>query len=269
MKLSEVYAILDKVAPKALSDEFCAQMNGYDNSGVLVDCGEEIKGILFSLDLTSAAIAEAKKVGANLIVTHHPAIYGKIGNILSGDESSVGDKLVKCLRCGISVVSMHLNLDSAVGGIDESLMQGICLAAGGAKGEKVEKLFALSEGGYGRVYDVQETTLGTLAKNISKEFTTERVVTYGAEDRKIGRVASFCGAGGDERGVAFAKACNADVIVSSDFKHHVITMAQESGLAIITLTHYASEHYGFVKYYNKIRQQVDLPCVYHTDEYLL
>ena len=105
-------------------------------------------------------------------------------------------------------------------------------------------------------------------ENMKKEFSSNRILFYGAGERKIRRAASFCGAGGDEEGVAFAQKTGADVIISSDFKHHVITMAQESGLAVIALTHYASENYGFEKYYKKIRERVKIPCVYHTEDKL-
>ena len=82
-------------------------------------------------------------------------------------------------------------------------------------------------------------------------------------------MASFCGSGADEEAVAFAVKNGADVIVSSDFKHHVLTLANEKGIAVIALTHYASENYGFEKYYKKIRQSTNLACEYHTDNELL
>lgn len=72
MKLNEIYALLDALAPKALGDEFCKTYGAYDNSGVLVDAGGEIDKALFSLDLSLAAVEEAKRAGAGLIVTHHP-----------------------------------------------------------------------------------------------------------------------------------------------------------------------------------------------------
>ena len=113
MKLSEIYEIADKIAPKHLSDEYCKAFGAYDNSGLLVEAGEEIEGILFSLDLTNAAIDEAIEKGCNLIITHHPMIYGKIDHVCVSDEKLLGAKLVKCLKKGISVLSMHLNLDVA------------------------------------------------------------------------------------------------------------------------------------------------------------
>lgn len=270
MKLCEFYSVANELAPKALSDEYCEKYGAYDNSGILIDTGEEITGVLFSLDLSFAAIEKAIENKANLIVTHHPAIYGKIDGIRAGDFQPLGEKLVVALRKGISVISMHLNLDGAKGGIDESLAQGICLSvgAGTSSPQNAQVMHPLSMGGYGRAYDVEKTPIERLIENIKKTFQTERVCVYGTK-KEIGRVASFCGGGADEEAVAFAVNQGADAIISSDFKHHVITLALEKNLTVIALTHYASENYGFEKYYQKIRQSIALPCAYHTDEILL
>ena len=166
MKLCEFYNVANELAPKALSDEYCEKYGAYDNSGVLVDAGEEITGVLFSLDLTFAAIEEAIEKKANLIVTHHPAIYGKIDGVRKSDFQPLGEKLVLALKKGISVISMHLNLDTAKGGIDESLAQGICLSAGAGtrSPQNVQVMHPLSIGGYGRAYDVEKTPLEELVK---------------------------------------------------------------------------------------------------------
>ena len=84
MKLSEIYAIANTLAPKYLSDEVCQKYGAYDNSGILIDCGKEIDKILFALDLSITAIEKAIELGAQLIVTHHPAIYAKINSIRVG-----------------------------------------------------------------------------------------------------------------------------------------------------------------------------------------
>lgn len=271
MKLHDFYALLNTVAPKALSDEYCIKYGAYDNSGVLVDTGEEVERVLFSLDLSLHAIQKAKACKANLIVTHHPAIYTKIDGVRASDFQPLGEKLVECIKSGISVISMHLNLDGAVDGIDESLQEGILRSSGADTPTTVQTtlMHPLSCGGYGRVYPTKTTTLETLAENIKTTFQTQRVVTYGAPDKQIKKVASFCGSGADEEAVAFAVKNGADVIVSSDFKHHVLTLANEKGIAVIALTHYASENYGFEKYYKKIRQSINLACEYHTDNELL
>lgn len=268
MKLRQIYEIADFIAPKSLSDEACRTYSFYDNSGILIDAGEDIKGVLFSLDLSFAAIEKAKKLGANLIITHHPAIYGKIGDIRFDDEFLTGAKIADCLKNSISVISMHLNLDFAKSGTDESLMQGVIQAANGKKAE-AEYECVLSEGEYGRVYSLPEISLEKLVENMKEVFSSDRILFYGEKDKKICRAASFCGAGADVKEVIFAKRRGADVLISSNLKHHVITCAQESGLAIIQLTHYASENFGFKKYYEIIRRQLQIPCEYHTDENLL
>lgn len=268
MKLSEIYKIAEEIAPKKLSDEACQRLSLYDNSGILIDAGEDIEGAVFSLDLSFAAIEKAKRMGANLIVTHHPAIYGKMGEIRFDDEYLTGAKITECLKNSISVIGMHLNLDFADGGTDECLMDGVVQAAKGEKGTpRIANV--LSEGGYGRVYDLPEISLRELSENMRTVFSTNRILTYGEGEKKIRRAASFCGAGADAKEVLFALHSGADALISSDFKHHVITLATESGLAVIALTHYASENFGFKKYYQKICQRIDIPCVYHTDENLL
>ncbi len=266
MKLSEIYEIADRLAPKSISDETCAKYGWYDNSGILVDVGEEITGVVCSLDLSKGAIEKALSLGANLILTHHPAIYGKISAIDCGD-GGLGEKLITCIRNGVSVLSMHLNLDAAKGGIDEELMNGVARSANCAP-----KLYAtqlnMQEGCYGRAYEIEKMELAALADEMKGTFSTKRVEWYG-ENKEATRIASFCGSGADEKSVAFSVAQGAEVMISSDFKHHVLALALERGLSVITLTHYAAENYGFKKYYEKISRQVKIPCVYHEDTLLL
>ena len=268
MKLCEVYKIIDGVAPKSLSDFYCANFGAYDNSGVLVDVGEDIRGVVFSLDFSWGAIEQAKKAGANLIVTHHPAIYGKIGDLRVGDFQPLDEKLIEAIKNGISIVSMHLNLDVAPGGIDECLQCAVC-GCNNEVAAHTSIMHAVENAGYGRAYDVEETTLDALADRLKTALETQRVIVYGKEDATVKRAASFCGAGSDEAAVQFAVAQGADVIVSADFKHHVIALALEKGLNVIALTHYASEQFGFYQFYKKISEGCGLPCVYHKDEALL
>ncbi len=264
MKLSEIYEIADGLAPKALSDEMCAKYGWYDNSGILVDTGEEITGIVFALDLTEAVVDEAIERKANLIFTHHPVIYGKISDINCTDV--LGKRLIRCIRAGISVLSMHLNLDACASGIDERLMEGIALASKTEEVKPIATQIQLTGGAYGRVYDVKPTSLKDLAEGIKVVFDTQRVEVYG--EKEVKRAASFCGSGADEKSLAFAKSQGAEVVISSDFKHHILLAAMEMEMGVITLTHYASENYGFKKYYEKISRLIDLPCYYYEERAL-
>lgn len=253
MLLKKIYERVDRIAPFALSKEECERFGHYDNSGILLDCGREIGKILFSLDLSAAAVKEAKRQGADLVITHHPAIFAPLRS-LSEEE---GRNVLACAMAGISVLSAHLNLDCAEGGIDESLMRGL----GGENALAVME--TLSSGGYGRVFLREKTALFDFVSQIKRTFGTDRVIFYG--DREAERVASFCGAGFDEKALRFAHENGADTLVSSDAKHHLIAEALERGLNVVLLTHYAAESYGFFRFYENMRADVGIPCVYFDD----
>lgn len=261
MTLREVYERIDALYPKKMSDDYIKAYGGHDNSGILLDPGKEIAGALFSLDLSLAAIAAAKAAGKNLIVTHHPAIFFPVADIRYDDP--LGARIVACLESGIGVISMHLNLDCACGGIDESLARAL-----GGEGE-LEPQEKIEGGGYGRIFSVKEQALSAFAEGAKRELGTSRAFVYGDGERKINRAASFCGAGVDGGAIARAKAQGAQVIVSADIKHNYICDALESGLCVVQLTHYASENYGFKKIYQVLREKLCIPCEYHQDEILL
>lgn len=275
MRFNDFFNVANGFAPIALSDEYCANFHAYDNSGVLIRAGERADKAVFSLDFSFGAVQRAIEERANVIVTHHPAIYGSISAIDTQAFSPLGEKLSRCLQNGISVISMHLNLDCAADGIDESLANGLKACA--KRASKASSFSSgtcvirdrLQSGGYGRVYDVACVEIENLHEEMKKEFSSKRIEVYKNTDRQVTRLASFCGSGADESAIEFAVKNGAQAIVSSDFKHHILSLAAETGVSVIALTHYASENYGFKKYYEKISRQTGIPCVYHTDENLL
>ena len=261
MKLREIYGKIDAAYPKSMSDGYVAAYGGHDNSGILIDAGKDISGAVFSLDFSQGAIDAAIKAGANLIVTHHPAIFFPIANLRADD--ALGARLLRAIEAGIGVVSMHLNLDCAEGGIDESLAEAV-----GAQDE-IHVCERFESGGYGRIYGIKRQTFSQFSASLMNELKTHRAFLYGAETEEICKVASFCGAGVDAGAISAAKRCGADAIVSADIKHNFICDALESGLKVVQLTHYASENYGFKKIYQQLEGVLGIPCAYHEDEYML
>ncbi|BDU49738.1 Nif3-like dinuclear metal center hexameric protein [Haliovirga abyssi] len=114
MKLSKIISKLESRFPLKLQED-------WDNSGLLVgDLNSEINRIQISLDVTDEVIENAIKIGANLIITHHPLIFKPIKRVTSGDN--IGKKILKLIKNGISLYSMHTNLDSAKMGLNEYIM---------------------------------------------------------------------------------------------------------------------------------------------------
>lgn len=260
MKLREIYERIDARYPKRLSDEYISAYGGRDNSGILVDAGKEITGAVFSLDFSLGAIAAAEKGGKNLIVTHHPAIFFPISELRW--EDPLGKRLLCAIEKGIGVISMHLNMDCAQGGIDEYLARAL-----GGSGELAPRE-KLAQGGYGRIFDVEPIGYSEFTKRLKRELRTERAFVYGNENT-ITKVASFCGAGVDGGAIAAAKEQGAQVIVSADIKHNYLCDAQESGLNVVQLTHYASENYGFKKIYQELKDTLGVASEYYEDGHML
>lgn len=64
----EIESALFQLAPKELAME-------WDNVGLLVgECGKEVHRVLVALDVTAGTAEEAERIGAELIVAHHPVM---------------------------------------------------------------------------------------------------------------------------------------------------------------------------------------------------
>lgn len=244
MEACEIIAAMESLAPLKLSAEFVKTYGGYDNSGIIIPMPKNVTGVVFSLDLTKKAVERAKKIGANLIITHHPAIYNPLKKL---EEDSA---LFASAKNGLGVVSYHLNLDCAKRGTD------YCLAvAAGAKTRRILMPLSSPETGYGSFYTIPETSVFCLAEKLKKELNAEKVSVYGG-DKKVSRIASFCGAGFDEEGLELIG--DAEVCISSDIPHHILLAASERGVSVINLTHYASEFYGFKKFAEELIKNLKL-----------
>ena len=251
MKINEIFNILNEYAPVELSDKFCLAINGFDNSGIIAHVNDDIKGVLFSLDLTKNAVEKAIENGCNLIVTHHPAIYKPISCLTENDA------LLKALNNKIGVISFHLNLDVAKFGIDYQLAKGL-------GGDNQEILIPLGDSvGYGRKFTVN-STLEEIAQMYKKEFSSNKVMVYGNLQEKVTKVATFCGAGLDESEIELSKDC--DLLISADIKHHVILKALSMGKKLIEVTHYSSEFYGFNKIYEWVKSKLSTNCLINKEE---
>ena len=67
--VKDFYEYLNGIAPFETQED-------WDNSGMLVgDMNAEVKKAAVVLDITTEAVAQAKAMGADLIVSHHPVIF--------------------------------------------------------------------------------------------------------------------------------------------------------------------------------------------------
>ena len=110
MKVKEIVSALERFAPLPLQD-------GWDNAGLQVGLTEaEVTGALLCLDVTEAVVDEAVALGFNLIVSHHPLIFGGLKSITG--RTYVERCVMKAIRHGITICSHHTNMDNATGGVN-------------------------------------------------------------------------------------------------------------------------------------------------------
>ncbi|HNF42969.1 MAG TPA: Nif3-like dinuclear metal center hexameric protein, partial [Ferruginibacter sp.] len=75
MKIQDMITVLESIAPPSLQE-------GYDNAGLLTgQPGWDCSGVLVTLDATEAVIQEAIEKKCNLVVAHHPIIFGGLKKI--------------------------------------------------------------------------------------------------------------------------------------------------------------------------------------------
>lgn len=111
--VKDVWNLLDRKAP------FRTQMD-FDNAGFLVGRGDQqVTRVLVALDITPEVIREAAEKGCQLILAHHPVIWGKVGQIT--DETATGRKVLALIEQGIAAICAHTNLDAAEGGVNTAL----------------------------------------------------------------------------------------------------------------------------------------------------
>jgi len=223
MKLCEIYASLEALAPKSLSAS-------WDNDGLMCtpSTDMEVTRVLVSLDATADAIRTAKEKGCELLLTHHPLIFKGLKSITGAD--TVSSRAILALSDGVSVVSLHTRLDAAEGGVNDALACRIGLGVTGKFGDSEAPEL-------GRLCDVDETDADMLALRVKDALGCDAVRVHGVG--KIKKVALVGGEGKDF--IIPAIKAGADCLVTGDAGYNACEAAAEGGFVIIEAGHYHTE----------------------------
>ena len=218
-RVSDVRALVNGIAPFELAEE-------WDNVGLLLGRrSAPVTRVLVALDLTQEAVNEAKALGAQAIVTHHPIMFSARKRVTDDDRE--GRLMLDLAAAGIAHIAAHTNLDSAPGGVNDTLM-----AAMGAENIRGE--------GFVRAGDLPGgMTLGRLAA-LARTRLHGEVRVYGAEDMPVHVLGCCSGAGGGE--VAAARAMGADCFITGEIRHHEALDAVDSGVCVLEAGHFETEN---------------------------
>jgi len=211
----------------------------YDNPGLLVgEPGRTVHRVLAALDVTEDVIGEAAGLGAELVVSHHPVIFGE-GMKAVLDTDPTGMRIIALVRSGISAICMHTNLDVSAGGVNDALAKAVGIAEPGC-------ITADGVGADGREYGIgrfglirRETPLADFLPFV-KSALGANGLRYLDAGKPVRKVAVCGGAGGDELAAVAALGC--DTYVTADVKYNVFLDAASLGLNLIDAGHFPTEN---------------------------
>lgn len=240
MILNDMIAQLQMVAPEDFAQE-------WDNVGLLVgDRKQDITKVFIALDADEAAIAQAKAVGAQLLLTHHPLIFSPLKKV--NCDHFISARVVELLRSQMSYYAMHTNFDAAKMGELAAERMGLTVEA------PLADIFTRDgkDYGIGVVGCLKEPeSLGGLCAVVKDAFGLDSVKLFRAEVGSISRVAICPGSG--KSTIRDAIAAGAQVLITGDIDHHSGIDAVAQGLSIIDAGHYGIEHIfiGYMEQYFK------------------
>ena len=221
MKLKEIIAVLDARAPfqTALS---------FDNSGLL--CGDperEIRRVLLSLDLTYDVIEQAASFRADLVLTHHPALF------TPKKTFSPQDRVYRLIERGIAAIAVHTNLDAARDGVNDVLARLVGLTdiepwSGGDPDFVSRK---------GRLPEPQTVT--GFSSSVRSALHAGGV-RYADGGRPVRNVALCSGSGGDMWESLVGT--DIDTLLTGEAKYHHFLEAAQAGINLIEAGHYPTEN---------------------------
>lgn len=231
MNCKDIINIIEKKVPIELAYP-------WDNSGFLCgDINRDVKKVYITLDVNMYTVDEAVSVGADMIISHHPIMFGGLKCIDYNSPS--GYVLRRLIENNIALYASHTPLDCANGGINDVLADKL----GISDKEIIEPNKNFECCGLGRIGNLKtELTLAEFAEIVKRELKTPFVRLCGNTDSIIKKAA--VGGGACDDLIPAAKAMGADVMVTADMKYHISMDSVESGICVIDAGHYPTEQFA-------------------------
>jgi dinuclear metal center YbgI/SA1388 family protein len=234
VRVADLGAALDRLFPPAWAEQ-------WDRVGlVLGEPAAAVRRVLCVVDCVPATLAEARAVGADLILAHHPLLLRGVSSV--APTTYQGRIVHDLIKSDVALYVAHTNADVANPGVSDALAARLALAdlrplreptgvaAGGGRG-------------IGRVGRLPgPMTLAELTERAAAALpaTSWGVRAAGDPERPISTVAVSGGAG--DSYLADATAAGADAYLTSDLRHHPASEhVANGGPALLDAAHWATE----------------------------
>ncbi len=226
VSLQELKNFFEEVAPVALAED-------YDNVGLLIEgFADNIETLFITLDADEQAVLEAEKIGAQLILSHHPVMFRPVNRLTEQEGSE--RTIRRLLQKGIGLFAMHTNYDAAKGGLCDIFLDSF--------GEMIEKTsFLGTNEGVGRIGILKKPcTLRELIARGKASFSPQNSIRFVGDANALMEKVAVCNGGGGDL-IYDAYKLGAQAYISGDFKHHHARFAYENHMNLIEIDHYDAE----------------------------
>lgn len=216
-----VFDWLNEIAPFETAEH-------YDNVGLLIgSMHAPVDRILVALDATPAVVQEALDLDVQLIVTHHPLMFGGTKRLLY--DSYEGSVIAGIIQNNLHLIAAHTNLDQS-----PELSGTACLA-------RKLGLQNIRQEGFVFVGDLPEgeMTAALLREKIALA-EDDAVYMYGDENTRV-QTLGICG-GAFDGGFEQARAMGAQAYLTGEVKHHNALAAAGTGFVLYQGGHFGTEN---------------------------
>ncbi|MFE3638240.1 Nif3-like dinuclear metal center hexameric protein [Streptomyces sp. NPDC059168] len=235
-RLSEVIAALENLWPAERAES-------WDAVGTVVgDPDQEVTRVLFAVDPVRETVDEAVKLGADLLVTHHP-LYLR-GTTTVAASTFKGRVVHTLIKNDIALHVAHTNADTADPGVSDALA--------GALGLRVVRPLVpdptdpAGRRGLGRVCEPDRPlTVRELAALAAERLpATAQGIRVAGDPEAVVRAVAVSGGSGDSL-FDQVRAAGVDAFLTADLRHHPASeftaSVAHSPLALLDAAHWATE----------------------------
>ncbi|MCX4667582.1 Nif3-like dinuclear metal center hexameric protein [Streptomyces sp. NBC_01381] len=232
-RLSEVIAALDALWPPERAEQ-------WDAVGTV--CGDpdaEVSRVLFAVDPVKEIADEAVRLGAQLLVTHHPLYLRGTTTVSAGTFK--GRVVHDLIKHDVALHVAHTNADQADPGVSDALAGALDLRV--VRPLVPDPADGHGRRGLGRICELEHPlTLSELAERAAKRLpATAQGIRVAGDPEQLIRTVAVSGGSGDSL-FDDVRAAGVDAFLTADLRHHPASEARErTPLALLDAAHWATE----------------------------
>ncbi|WP_030679655.1 Nif3-like dinuclear metal center hexameric protein [Streptomyces cellulosae] len=235
-RLSEVITALENLWPAERAES-------WDAVGTVVgDPDQEVTRVLFAVDPVRETVDEAVKLGADLLVTHHP-LYLR-GTTTVAASTFKGRVVHTLIKNDIALHVAHTNADTADPGVSDALAGALDLRV--VRPLVPDPTDPAGRRGLGRVCELDHPlSLRDFAARAAERLpATAQGIRVAGDPEATVRTVAVSGGSGDSL-FDQVRAAGVDAFLTADLRHHpaaeFMAAVAHSSLALIDAAHWATE----------------------------